>query len=69
VDNHYNETNNTAENVMTYNQVSWAEEHDWFIIAFEEGDNLWSVMVKDEEQEDGRRLFSDFAELKAWAGY
>lgn len=50
---------------MTKAQIRWASEHDWFQLAAENG-----VFVKDYDgDKEISVFFSDFAELKAWAGY
>ena len=54
---------------MTQDQIEWARQHDWFACAHEDG----SVEVLEQsEQVDClliRRTFSDFEELREWAGY
>ena len=63
---------------MTKNQVDWASEHDWYrgyYIADNNGGI--AVLVRPDTGETGTLcyfgkpaiVFTDFNELKAWAGY
>ena len=56
---------------MTLQQIVWASEHDWFIKI--QGDLIKGgprvVIVKDDMIEGNTLGFTDFDELKQWAGY
>lgn len=47
--------------------IEWAKQHDWYVCLREDG----AIMVRD-WTEDGAQTFeafTDFQELRAWAGY
>ena len=49
--------------MMTTQQIKWASEHDWFLGA------NWSTGVILVRTTKGSRQFTDFWELRSWAGY
>lgn len=56
---------------LTHDQVNWARQHDWYDYAVLEAgvgtynhpSNLYRVHVT------GKLRFTDFTELRSWAGY
>lgn len=55
---------------MTRQQIAWASQHDWFIADNTDG----TIDVADICTHNGKVIkaiacFSNFSELKAWAGY
>lgn len=54
---------------MTKLQVFWARRHDWFLDCEIEDNGTYTIFTKFECDEIGEREFTDFDELKAWAGY
>jgi hypothetical protein len=54
---------------LTRSQALWAEEHDWCISTKGNTSGAWTVSVSDPELPQGSRIFTDFQDLKAWAGY
>ena len=60
-------------NTMTLEQVKWASEHDWFI-TYTTNNGIYGVIAKDDYSIDGKLHskdvdFTDFKELRIWAGY
>lgn len=53
---------------MTYNQIEWAKQHDWYVHYIREGDGSYTAIVYDSELQYSVR-FTDFKKLKEWAGY
>jgi hypothetical protein len=56
---------------MTTQQIAWASKHDWFIESIPSkfrGKKL-RVIVKDDMVAGNTLVFTDFDELKQWAGY
>jgi|TARA_R110000822_G_scaffold285215_1_gene406566 hypothetical protein len=56
---------------MTTQQIAWARKHDWFIESIPSkfrGKKL-RVIVKDDMVAGNTLVFTDFDELKQWAGY
>jgi len=49
-------------------QIAWASQHDWFLRASQQEGY---VVVRDwtKDGEEVQAYFSDFAKLRAWAGY
>lgn len=66
---------------MKESAVTWAQQHDWFICADQQGEHSddWTVTVEErgtQLQDDGKgaeyaeRLnFNSVRELRDWAGY
>jgi hypothetical protein len=62
---------------MTQAQIDWASQHDWFVRAFdvdlskrEYGCECREVIsYNDGTVTDEPIIFSDFKQLKEWAGY
>lgn len=60
---------------MTKKQALWAMQHDWALELFEYADDKYAVLVRERSLSADRTIiecmlsFSDFKELKAWAGY
>lgn len=57
---------------MNKKQVAWAEGHNWFISAggYRVGRILkMSVLVVDNLTDGGTRVFSNYSEIRKWAGY
>ena len=54
-------------NAMTKRQIEWARQHDWFTWVREDG----AVLVRDYTEDGAQtfRAFTDYRELRAWAGY
>lgn len=56
---------------MTYRQIQWAASHDWFVR--DNGNGTITVhdqwVWRDGTCGDAWVFFSDFRELRAWAGY
>lgn len=52
---------------MTRRQIAWAREHDWFLTLREDG----AVLVRDYTPEGAQTFvaFTDYRELRVWAGY
>jgi hypothetical protein len=60
---------------MTNEQIQWAMKHDWFVES-ECAEGEWSVTAVDyissDEQPElylAHPVFTDFEELRNWAGY
>lgn len=56
--------------MLTERQIAWASQHDWFIDADVTGVMVNEILV----HENGTVLesvksFSDFQQLRTWAGY
>lgn len=60
---------------MTEAQVKWAKQHDWYVSAWSLGSGVWHVRVEEHvvmpsgNVTDRQLCFTDFAKLRAWAGY
>lgn len=62
---------------MTREQVLWAKQHDWFVSATPPTDDTphgWTVEVKEnyhdgEQWHEREAAFTDFQQMRAWAGY
>jgi hypothetical protein len=55
---------------MTTQQIAWARKHDWFIEAeLVRITGQMRIVVKDDMIVGNMLGFSDFEELKYWAGY
>lgn len=57
---------------MNEQQAHWAESHDWWIHTYNEGtkDNpCYVVVVRDDDYPNREKAFTNFKELKFWAGY
>lgn len=59
---------------MTYSQVKWASQHDWYFRHCQIDNNEYEIEVRDRYTIDGvlhEKLvtFTDFTELYHWAGY
>lgn len=50
---------------MSYDQVKWAKQHDWFVEAHYT-DGFWAVTVRDGDEYE---LFANYESLRHWAGY
>lgn len=50
-------------------QMVWAKQHDWFVEAFVNSYNLYTVVVRPSFEGDKQTVFTDYKELRAWAGY
>jgi hypothetical protein len=57
------------EGRITLSQAKWAQQHDWCLKAIRNRSGLWVILVADDELTQGSRVFEDFKQLKAWAGY
>lgn len=53
---------------MTFKNVKWAIQHDWFLNMVLLNTGLWAVIVYDSEI-NGPLTFLDFEDLYIWAGY
>lgn len=54
---------------MTFSQVQWAKQHDWYISSYlSEETNKYVVIVVDTSNAD-RLEFSSLTKLRNWAGY
>lgn len=51
---------------MNEDQMKWAAKHDWFLGALECGDG-WEVGVQGEGE--SYLVFTEYRELRTWAGY
>ena len=57
---------------MKFNKhrIAWAATHDWFIKAtLNMHSNVYTVFVKNDMVTGEVLKFTDFNELKSWAGY
>lgn len=55
---------------MTPKQARWAAQHDWFIESFRLPNGSYAVFVRADIGDLGDELgFTDFQQLKQWAGY
>lgn len=60
---------------MTKQQAEWASKHDWFIGQVAIGNGNFKVTVEESiyDEEDNYHYFvvsfTDFQELREWAGY
>lgn len=60
---------------MTYKQIKWASEHDWFIAYNILSSGSYGVIANDDWVDTDGELHSktveltDFKELRIWAGY
>ena len=56
-----------ARKVLTKRHIKWAKQHDWYVCLREDG----AVMVRDYTEDGAQtfRAFTDFYELRRWAGY
>jgi hypothetical protein len=57
---------------MTKRQAAWAEQHDWFVSAggVKGMPQLWTVQVRCyDDVAEPFKIFRDYQELRAWAGY
>ena len=59
---------------MTVDQVRWARDHDWFIQCSKTITGKVCIIANDvytinDVLETSKRVFTDFGELYAWAGY
>lgn len=59
-------TNTTTR--LTLAQAKWAEQHDWFV-SYQRRGAGYQVQVCDPGAGHSVETFSDFQELRAWAGY
>lgn len=50
-------------------QMEWAKQHDWFVEAFVNSFNLYTVVTRPAFEGDTETVFTNFKELKDWAGY
>jgi hypothetical protein len=50
---------------MTNQQMNWAASHDWFV---RDAGNGFAV-VRDQDTDEGYRVFGTFAAMRRWAGY
>lgn len=56
---------------MSSEQIKWAMNHDWYLTTHYNGNGLGvidAVMVIDHDTLD-ISIFSDYHELRKWAGY
>ena len=59
---------------LTEQQVKWASQHDWFIKTVrcqdaEQYEFVIGVVVRDDLVATETQIFTDFQELRNWAGY
>lgn len=56
---------------MTWKQAQWAALHDWFVSVQDmQGNSGYSVTVLERtEIAETERVFTDYKELRDWAGY
>ena len=55
---------------MTPKQTRWASQHDWFIESVKLDNGSYSVIVRGDVDDVADELgFTDFQQLKEWAGY
>ena len=55
---------------MTSKQVSWCSLHDWFIDSYYNVKTSSHVVIVKDDLSKGLELeFTDFNELRNWAGY
>lgn len=56
---------------MTEAQIKWAAQHDWFIRAWglSHKPMRFVAQVADRATPDNKLTFTDYAQLRAWAGY
>lgn len=71
---HYDDPTFTArQNDMTREQIQWAHQHDWFKGAHQRVEGPlageYVATVQDDMDADNELEFSDFQELRSWAGY
>jgi hypothetical protein len=62
---------NEKPNDITFSKLRWAERHDWFIKGHQlrTFDDAYSVVVRDDVTLGVTAEFTNWAELRAWAGY
>lgn len=59
---------------MDEQQANWAAQHDWFVNAWQKAGD-WIVCAREVVRAQGGKVsenqkeFSDFRELREWAGY
>ena len=57
---------------MTKEQAMWAESHDWHIHTYNEGTKenpSYVVIAMDDDCPNKEKSFTNFKELRIWAGY
>lgn len=54
---------------MNRKQAKWATEHDWCLNVIHTAPDQWIALVRDDELPTGCRVFTNFTEMKHWAGY
>jgi hypothetical protein len=54
---------------MSIFQVNWAVIHDWFVQAYENSDNTYTVVAQDDDINRTLVEFNNYRELRDWAGY
>lgn len=55
---------------MTMRQIEWAAQHDWFRAWARSPDSpIVFIAVVYDSLSDSKVRFTDFSELRAWAGY
>lgn len=56
--------------MITQKQIKWASEHDWFVDANYDGIQALERLVNvDGSVKESVVVFTDFKELRDWAGY
>jgi hypothetical protein len=54
---------------MNVRQMKWAEQHDWFIRSRRTPYGTYIVLCRASHAGEENQEFTDFQELRAWAGY
>jgi hypothetical protein len=54
---------------LTTAEIRWAKQHDWYIGATSVSHGLWRVQVRHDTDIDSTQEFTDYQELRNWAGY
>lgn len=54
---------------MTNDQMTWAEQFDWFANSFVNAAGNGFVVVRDADTFEGFRVFGTFGAMRAWAGF
>jgi hypothetical protein len=57
------------DKIMTFQQIKWAKQHDWFVSALNGTVVAIDAYTKDGEYFESTVRFTDFRELYIWAGY
>uniref|UniRef100_A0AAU6W024 Uncharacterized protein n=1 Tax=Pseudomonas phage Ulitu01 TaxID=3138550 RepID=A0AAU6W024_9CAUD len=54
---------------MTAQQIKWAAAHDWYLGHGTNADNQLFVKVRHEYLTGESQFFTNYQELREWAGY